>query len=190
MGVGCLSIPGGWWVYTCWSRGVRPLRSCRVTESYRFVPAVSIELVLWELRRLSEPLLWTVFGCLRIFLAQWWRCIMSSGTGSPTTEQAGRTPAVPEPIPGILRGFDFILQSDCFYDLNGDIQDVFGLRAVQPEVAVAKVMSVLNNRCVRVVIPDNNIGTDGFHEVLIHDMADVDAPDMPVSELGSSSRLA
>ena len=33
------------------------------------------------------------------------------------------------------------------------------------------------------VIPDDNVGTDGFHEVLIHDMADADAPYVPVSDL-------
>ena len=61
---------------------------------------------------------------------------------------------------------------------------MIGLRAIKPDAAVVKVMSVPDNRCVRVVIPDNNIGTDGFHEILIHDMADADAPDVPVSELG------
>ena len=109
---------------------------------------------------------------------------MSSGTGSPTTERAGRTAAVLEPIPGIFRGFDLTLQSYSLYDLNSEIPDVIGLRAIQPDAAVVKVMSIPNNRCVRVVIPDNNVGTDGFHEILIHDMADADAPDVPVSDLG------
>ena len=45
-------------------------------------------------------------------------------------------------------------------------------------------MSIPNNRCVRIVFPDNNVGTDGFLEIIIHDMADADAPDVPVSELG------
>ena len=47
--------------------GLCPLRSCFVTESYLFVPAVHVELVLWELRRQLELLLWTDFSCLRIF---------------------------------------------------------------------------------------------------------------------------
>ena len=137
--------------YICAGVGsVRPLRSCRVTESYLFVPAVSSELVLWELCRLSQLLLWTVFGCSRIFRTRWWRCIISSGRGSPTTERAGRTPVVLEPIPGIFRGFDLTLQSDSLYDLNSEIQDVIGVRAIQPDAAVVKVMSVPNNRCVRV----------------------------------------
>ena len=61
---------------------------------------------------------------------------------------------------------------------------MIGLCAVQPDAAVVKVMSIPDNRCIRVVIPDNNVGTDGFHEVLIHDMADVDAPYVSVSDLG------
>ena len=109
---------------------------------------------------------------------------MSSGMGSPTTEWAVRTPVVLEPIPGIFRGFDLTLQSDSLYDLDSEIADVIGLRAIQRAAAVVKVMSIPNNRCVRVVIPDNNVGTNGFHEILIHDMADADASDVPVSELG------
>ena len=106
---------------------------------------------------------------------------MSSGMGSPAKEQAVRTPAVLEPLPGIFRGLDLTLQSDCLYDLDKDIADVIGLRAIQPAAAVVKVMSIPNNICVRVVIPDNNVGTNGFHEIIIHDMADADAPDVPVS---------
>ena len=70
---------------------------------------------------------------------------MSSGTGSPTTERAVRTPAVLEPIPGIFRGFDLTLQSDSHYDLDSEIADVIGLRAIQPAVTVVKVMSIPNN---------------------------------------------
>ena len=46
-------------------------------------------------------------------------------------------------------------------------------------------MSIPDNRCIHVVIPDNNVGTDGFIEVLIHDIVDADTPDVPVSDLGS-----
>ena len=109
---------------------------------------------------------------------------MSSGTDPPATKLAVRTPAVLEPLPGILRGFYLTLQLDCLYDLDKDIADVIGLRAIQPDATVVKVMSIPNNGCVRVVIPDNNVGTHGFHEIIIHDMADADAPDVPVSELG------
>ena len=154
-----------------------------VTESYHVVPAVRVELVLRDLRRLLELLLWTDFSCSRIFRTRWWRFIMSSGTGSPAKKRVVRTPVVLEPLPGIFRGFDLTLQSDCLYDLDKDITDVIGLRMTQPAVAVMKVMSIPNNS-VRVVIPDNNVGTNVFHEIIIHDMADADAPEVPVSELG------
>ena len=75
------------------------------------------------------------------------------------------------------------LQSECLNHLDKNIADVIGLRAIQPAAVVVKVMSIPNNRCVQVVIPDNNVGAGGFHEIIIHDMADTDAPDVPVSEL-------
>ena len=62
---------------------------------------------------------------------------------------------------------------------------MIGLRAIQPNAAVVKVMSIPDNRCIRVVIPDYHVGTDGFHEVLIHDMADADAPYVAIGELGT-----
>ena len=52
------------------------------------------------------------------------------------------------------------------------------------DAAVIKIMLIPNNRCIRVVIPDDHVGTGGFHEVLIHYMADADAPFVAVSELG------
>ena len=61
---------------------------------------------------------------------------------------------------------------------------MIGLRAVQPNAAVVKVMSIPYNCCIRVVIPDNNVDTDGFHEVLIHDMTNANTPYVSVSDLG------
>ena len=58
------------------------------------------------------------------------------------------------------------------------------LRALQPEVAVIKVMSIPDNSCIRIVIPDDNVGVAGFHEVLIQDLADADVPYVGVEELG------
>ena len=171
----------------CWyiSAGVgsaTPLRSCLVTGSH-LVPPVCRGLVLWESRMMSGLLLWTVIVCSRAFRARWWWCIMPSGTGLPDTEQAGVASVTEEPIPGIFRGFDLTLQLASLYDLDSGIPDVTGLRAIQPDAAVVKVMSILDNRYIRVVIPDNNVGTDGFHEVLIHDMADADSPYVPLSDL-------
>ena len=49
--------------------------------------------------------------------------------------------------------------------------------------AVVKVMSIQDNRCIRVLIPDENVGHGGFHDVLLHDMADADSPYVAVSDL-------
>ena len=50
---------------------------------------------------------------------------------------------------------------------------------------VVKVMSGKDSQCVRVLIPDENVGYQGFHDVLLNDMADADAPYVAVSELSA-----
>ena len=35
------------------------------------------------------------------------------------------------------------------------------------------------------MIPDDHVGTDWFHEVIIHDMADANTPYVAISELGT-----
>ena len=46
---------------------------------------------------------------------------------------------------------------------------MIGLRAIQPDAAVIKVMSIPDICCIRVVIPDDHVPST-FHEILIHDM--------------------
>ena len=76
------------------------------------------------------------------------------------------------------------LEFSRLYDLGTKrIPDVLGLQARQPEAAVVKVMSIQDNRCIRVLIPDENVGHGGFHDVLLHDMADSDSPYVVVSDL-------
>ena len=102
------------------------------------------------------------------------------GLDSPNFLDTGDT-ALCLPVPRLrrcLRVMDFAS------DIDRGIPNVIGLRAVQPDAAVVKVMSIPNNRCVQVVVLDDSVGTDGLHEILIHDMADADAPDVPVSDLG------
>ena len=62
---------------------------------------------------------------------------------------------------------------------------MIGLRTVQPNAAVIKVMSIPDNRCIRVVIPDDNVGTDEFHKVLIHNITNTNTPYVAVSDFGS-----
>ena len=60
---------------------------------------------------------------------------------------------------------------------------MIGQRAIQPDAAVIKVMSIPDNRCIRVVIPDDHVPNE-FHEVLIHDV-EVEEPHFVVlSDLG------
>ena len=79
------------------------------------------------------------------------------------------------------------LGSAGLYDLDTRyIPDVLGLRATGwPEAEVVKVMSRRDNRCVRVLIPDENVGHKGFHDVLLHDMADTDTLYVAVSDLSA-----
>ena len=108
---------------------------------------------------------------------------MPSGMGLPAVEQAGVTSAAGNPLPGTFREFELNLQSDRLYDLDSDIPDVIGLCVMQPDAAVIKVMSTPDNCCIRVVIPDDHLGTDGFHEILIHDMEEEDPPIVALSNL-------
>ena len=59
---------------------------------------------------------------------------------------------------------------------------IIGLRAIRPDAAVAKVMSVRKSRCIRVVTPDDHM-TCGYHEILLHDLGDEDLPFVSISEL-------
>ena len=83
-------------------------------------------------------------------------------------DRAGAATTAKTPLPRTFLEFTLDLRSDRLYDLVNDISDLVGLRAIQPSVAIVKVMSVPDSRCIRVVTPDVNIG---FHEILIHDLA-------------------
>ena len=60
---------------------------------------------------------------------------------------------------------------------------LIGLRAIQPDAAVIKVTSIPDNRCIRVVIPDDHVPNE-FHEILIHDMEEEEPPFVALSDLG------
>ena len=107
---------------------------------------------------------------------------MSSGMDLPVVDQAGAASAATNPLPGMFRGFNLDLRSDRLYDLDSAIPDVIGLRAIQPDVAVIKVMSIPDNRCIRVVIPDDYVPNE-FHEILIHDMEEEEPPFVALSDL-------
>ena len=74
------------------------------------------------------------------------------------------------------------IRSESLYELVPDISDVMGLRALRPEAAAVKVMSVQDSRCIRVVTPDDHVAC-GYHEILLHDMGEEEWPFVSLSEL-------
>ena len=160
-----------------------PFHDRPVTGSHLFGSAVCRVLGLWKPRLLLGLRPWTLVGDLRLSCAPCWWCTMPSGTDLPAVDQAGAASAAGNPLPGTFRGFDLNLQSDRLYDLDSAIPDVIGLRAIQPDAAVIKVMSIPDNRCIRVVIPDDHVPNE-FHEILIHDMEEEEPPFVALSDLG------
>ena len=69
------------------------------------------------------------------------------------SEQPGPSYAPSGPLPGTFLGPALDIRSESLYELAPEIQDVMGLRALKPDEAVVKVMSVRNSRCIRVVTP-------------------------------------
>ena len=114
------------------------------------------------------------------------RCFSDSFRGS-VGAQARRESSGPGSCPlEFWGGGGVTLGSARLYDLaTSYIPDVLGLRARRPEAAVVKVMLRKDNRFVRVLIPDENVGHQGFHDVLLHDMANADAPYVAVSDLSA-----
>ena len=97
-------------------------------------------------------------------------------------DEAGPSYASSGPLPGTFLGPALDIRSYSLCELAPELQDVIGLRAIRPDAAVAKVMSVRNSRCIRVVTPDDHV-TCGYHEILLHDLGDEDLPFVSISEL-------
>ena len=160
-----------------------PVCSQPVTGSLLFGSPLRRVLGLPQPNLPSEGLKWTICSDICFSCRSGWWIAMSSGVDLPTINQTGTAPAVTDPLPGTFLGLELDLESDKLYDLGGALPDVMGLRATQPRAAVVKVMTVPDSRCVRVVVPDDHVSI-GFHEILIHDMADEELPFVAVCELG------
>ena len=93
---------------------------------------------------------------------------MQSGTDLPVVAQASAASAAGNPLPGTFLGFYLNLLSDRLYDLDSAIPGVIGLQAIQPDVAVIKVISIPDNRCIRVVIPDDHVPNE-FHDMEVEE---------------------
>ena len=76
------------------------------------------------------------------------------------------------------------LDSDRIYELETTcVHDLLGLRARWPGAAVVKVMPDRDNRSVRVLVPEVKVRDQGFHNVTLLDMGDVEGPDVSVAYL-------
>ena len=95
--------------------------------------------------------------------------------GLPDREQAGPSCTPSGPLPGTFLGPALDIRWERLYDLAPDIPDVMGLRALRPNAAVVKVMSVRDSWCIRVVTPDDHV-VCGYHEILLHDMGEEELP--------------
>ena len=124
-------------------------------ESYTVRSSITVILIVWY--------------CIGVFRLQ----AMASDDWADGDE-SGPSYAPSGPLPGTFLGPALDIRSDSLYELAPELQDVMGLRAVRPDAAVAKVMSVCNSRCIRVVTPDDHV-TCGYHEILLHDLGDYTA---------------
>ena len=163
------------------------LETSLVTGSLLFAAPICCGIVLCLSRVLADFLLWAVDGVSRTALGDRLVLSMVTWNGRPEANRSGGDLHVP----WSSRGAGVTLGSAGLYDLDTRyIPDVLGLRARRPVAAVVKVMSRKDNRCVRVLIPDKNVGHQvRFHDVLLHDMADADAPYVAVSDLSALRRL-
>ena len=80
------------------------------------------------------------------------------------------------------------IRSESLYELAPDIPDVMGLRALRPDAATVKVMSVRDSQCIRVATPDDHVAC-GYHEILLHDMGEEELPFVSLSELDYLRRI-
>ena len=84
--------------------------------------------------------------------------------------------------------FTAAARSARLYDFAPDIQDAMELRALGPHSKLVKVISVWNSRCIRVMTPGDLVPC-GFHEILIHDMGEVELSFMATGELDYIRRV-
>ena len=101
--------------------------------------------------------------------------------GLTNREQAG-------PLSGTFLGPSLDIRSERLYDLMPDIPDAMGLRALRPNAAIVKVMSVRDSQCIWVVTPDDHVEC-GFHKILLHDMGEEELPFVATSELNYLRRI-
>ena len=126
---------------------------------------------------------WIRLTCVWFYNCQAGRIVMSSSKLMPVVTRPRTIKEVPsQPSESFLKHVSDS-HLDKLYDLPEDIQDVMGLHVLRPSAAVCKVMTIPNNKCVRIVTPDEHVST-GFHEILVNDMGQEEWPQVPLSDIG------
>ena len=161
-----------WSVFFWWNS----LETSLMTGSLLFVAPVRRGIVLRLSQVSADFLLCAVDGVSRTAFGERWWPSWRLGTAGPA----------PTSTAGIFRvhvswssrggGGGVTLGSAGQYDLDTKyIPDVLGLCARRLEAAVVKVMSRKDNQSFLVLIQDEIVGYQGFHDVLLPDMGDADA---------------
>ena len=166
--------------FHCLERVLTPDCHCRTTV-VRITPDICYSCYTWHIEGYAfcssiivVLIIWYCSGVCRI------RAMASDGL--PDREQAGPSCAPSGPLPGTFLGPALDIRSESLYELGPEIPDVMGLRALRPDAASVKVMSVRDSWCIRVVTLDNNMAC-GYHEILLYDMGEEELPFVSLSEL-------
>ena len=107
---------------------------------------------------------------------------MATGSGRPDADRQSRD----APILLCTQRVGVTLRSPELYDLDPDcVTDVLGLHARRPEAPLTKVMLGRYSQCVPVLIPDDDVGHRGFHDVVLVDRTEEDVPYVAVSDLSA-----
>ena len=104
----------------------------------------------------------------------------------PVSGMANRSGRPDADIPILLhtKRVGVTLRSVELYDLDPDcVPDVLGLHARRPEAPLIKVMLGCDSQCVRVLIPDDDVEHQDFHNVVLVDRMEEDAPYVAGSDL-------
>ena len=109
---------------------------------------------------------------------------IATGSGRLPTGRSGVDFTVQLDVPWNALEVFVNMDSAGLHELNIEsMSDVLGLRARQPGVAVIRVMTGLDSRSVRALVPDGKVLDRGYCDVTLVDMNHIDGPEVPVAEL-------
>ena len=110
-------------------------------------------------------------------------CAMAAGDDTPVGARSGVTFDVTIDIPWNAPEAHIQLNSAGVFDLEDEIQDVFGLCNRRPDAAGVRVTLGRDERSVRVLVPDQRVLDNGLHNATIIDMGDMAEPAVSGNDL-------